>query len=371
MIEKMRTIILFGLWVGLFILNMGTAQAGDVFEVSGVYVDVTAKNVTLARQEAMREGEGRAFDILLKRLTMKADRDLLPWVESSKRAQYIRDFSVSGEKSSSVRYLATYTYHFKADAIRNLLKARGISFAETISKPVLILPLFEDGTRLSLWENPNSWRDVWSNQQTQNGLVPLALPLGDLADISGVNAQQALAGDREPLMTMAQRYEVPSVVIAHLSVTGRDSEGLPNSADLIVNRIGSPYEGRATLLGLAAQEGESANAFLTRLAEQVSDMVQESWKRDNLLQFGQMDVLPVNLAIKGLPEWLAVKERLEKVAVVRRVELALLARDTVQINLHFIGKLDQLIGSLHQVDLDLTLNGESWSLMNLGEGNRS
>jgi len=371
MIEKMRTIILFGLWMGLFVLNMGPAQADDVFEVSGVYVDVTAKNVTLARQEAMREGEGRALDILLKRLTMKADRGLLPWVEPSRRAQYIRDFSVNGEKSSSVRYLATYTYHFKPDAIRNLLKARGIPFAETISKPVLVLPLFEDGTRLSLWENPNPWRDVWSNQQTQNGLVPLALPLGDLADISGVNAQQALAGEREPLMTMAQRYEVPSVVIAHLSVTGRDSEGLPNSADLIVNRIGSPYEGRATLLGLAQQEGESATAFLSRLADTVSDIVQESWKRDNLLQFGQMDVLPVNLAIKGLPEWLAVKERLEKVAVVRRVELALLARDTVQINLHFIGKLDQLIGSLHQVDLDLTLNGESWSLLNKAEGNRS
>lgn len=79
MIEKMRTIILFGFWMGLFVLNIGGAQADDVFEVKGVYVDVTAKNVTLARQEAMREGEGRAFDILLKRLTMKADRDLLPY----------------------------------------------------------------------------------------------------------------------------------------------------------------------------------------------------------------------------------------------------------------------------------------------------
>jgi len=368
MIDKIRTVFLLGLWGGFFILSLSTAQADDVFEVSGVYVDVTAENVTRAREKAMREGQGRAFDILLKRLTMKADRGLLPWVEPAKRAQYIRDFSINGERSSSVRYLATYTYHFKPDAIRNLLKARGISFAETISKPVLVLPLFEDGTRLSLWENPNPWRDVWSGQQTQNGLVPLALALGDLADISGVSAQQAQAGERDALMALAERYEVPSVIVAHLSVTARDGEGQPIAADLVINRFGSRYEGRTTLLGLMVQDNETPQNFLKRLSETVSDRVQESWKRDNLLQFGQMDVLPINLPITGLPEWLNVKQRLEKVAVVRRIELALLARDTVQVNLHFIGQLDQLIASLRQVDLDLTLNGESWTLINKGEG---
>lgn len=371
MIHKTRQIAGFSFFMLLLGLLASPVQAANVFEVKGVYVDVTADSVVNARQKAMREGLGRAFDILLKRLTLKEDRDLLPWVEPNQRAQYLRDFSVSGEKSSSVRYLATYTYHFKANAIRNLLKSRGIAFAETVSKPVLVLPLYQDGSHLALWEDPNPWRAVWSQRDTQNGLVPLALPLGDLADISGLSAQQALNNEEAALLDMAARYDVPSVVVAHLSVTGRDAEGNPNAADLIMNRVGSRYEGRLTQLGLSAQEGESSDDFLMRAAGLVNDQLEESWKQDNLLQFNQAGVLPVNLSIRGLPEWLSVKKRLQRVAVVRDVELALMARDTVQLNLHFIGTLDQLIGSLRQVDLDLMLQGESWALVNTGEGSRS
>ncbi|WP_135076794.1 DUF2066 domain-containing protein [Terasakiella sp. SH-1] len=361
----MRVVALLTL-VGSFFFTVDSPVYGaDVFEVKGIYVDVTAKSVTEARKKAMREGEGRAFAILLKRLTMKDDRGLLPWIEPRHRAQYIRDFSVTGEKSSSVRYLATYSYHFKPDAIRNLLKARGIAFAETISKPVLVLPLFENGQQATLWNDPNPWREAWSGLGVQHGLVPIALPLGDLADISGVSIQQAAGADEAAMMDMANRYGVNSAVVAHMVVTGRDQAGQPNNVDLVINRVGSKYAGRMTLLGVAAQEGETSQAFLKRAAMEVADVIEESWKRDNLLQFGMVDVLPVNLNIRNLKEWLSVQERLKKVPVVRRVELALLSRDAVQLNLHFIGKLDQLISSLRQVDLDLAVTGESWSLVNL------
>ncbi len=354
---------------GIFLFSL-SARASDVFEVKGIYVDVTGESVTEARKMAMRESQGRAFDIMLKRLTLKTDWELLPWVEPKERAQYIRDFSVSGEKSSDVRYLATYTYHFKADAIRSLLRSRNIAFAETTSKAVLILPLLEDGTRLSLWEEPNLWRDAWSELGTGSGLVPLALPLGDIADISGLPAQKALEAEPTGLMNMAQRYGVNSSVVAQMVVAGRNEAGEPNNVDLIINRVGSPYEGRSTILGVAALEGEDTKTFLKRAAQEVIDQIEESWKRDNLLQFGTADVVAVNMTIDSLGEWLDVKKRLQQVPVVRRVELALLSRNAVQLNLHFIGKLDQLIGNLHQVDLDLTVEGENWSLVNLTQRTR-
>lgn len=353
--------------VGFMLLTTATPLGASekVFEVKNVYVDVTAENATAARKQAMREGEGKAFDILLKRLTLQHDWELLPWVEPVQRAQYIRDFTVSGEKTSSVRYLATYTYHFKAEAIRRLLKSRNIAFAETISKPVLVLPLLEDGARVTLWDEPNLWRDSWSNVSLTNGLVPIALPLGDLADISGVSAQQANNVEEGPLMAMAQRYGVNSVVVAKLVVAARDERGQPTDVDLIVNRIGDKYAGRTTALGLRLNEGETPEALLGRVANETINRLEESWKADNILQFGVANVLPVNLQIGALNEWLNVRKRLADVAVVQQVELALLSRDTVQLNLHFIGNLDQLIGSLRQVDLDLNVSGESWFLINL------
>jgi len=373
--DKMKTKMQY-LSLVVFLLSALTlladeVKAANVFEIKGVYVDVTAENVTQARKAAMREGEGKALDILLKRLTMKADKDFLPWVEPKDRAQYIRDFSVSGEKTSAVRYLAKLTYHFKPDAIRNLLRSRNIAFAETISKPVLVLPLLDDNGRLSLWDEPNPWSAAWSELPTDNGLVPIALPLGDLADISGLSAQQASDNDESALLNMANRYGVHSAIVPRLIVAARDVEGNPTDVDLVVNRVGDKNAGRTTMLGIRRAEGEDNSAFLQRVATQVTDAIEEVWKQDNLLQFGVADILPVNLTIDNLQEWLSVKQRLGTVAVVRNVELALLSRDTVQLNLHFIGNLDQLINSLRQVDLDLTVTGESWSLVNLGEGSRS
>jgi len=368
---KMRQFFFLMVMVSFYFAAPNAALAANPFEINGVYVDVTADNVTVARKKAMREAQNKAFQILLKRLTMKADKDFLPWVEPAKQAQYIRDFSLSGEKTSAVRYLATLTFHFKPDAIRNLLKARGIAFAETISKPVLVLPLIDDGGRLSLWDEPNPWSAAWSSLSLNNGLVPVALPLGDLADISGLSAQQAANVDQAALQNMATRYDVNGTVVAQLVVAGRDAEGQPNDVDLILNRIGGKHAGRTTSLGITALENETSEDFLKRVAMLVSEDIEEAWKRDNLLQFGVADVLPVNLTIGDLSEWIKVKQRLSTVAVVRRTELALLSRDTVQLNLHFIGNLEQLIGSLRQVDLDLTVQGESWSLVNLGEGSRS
>ncbi|NVK17607.1 MAG: DUF2066 domain-containing protein [Methylocystaceae bacterium] len=367
----MRAFLFLALMMAALWGSHNSAHASNPFEIKGVYVDVTADNVTEARKQAMREGQNRAFEILLRRLTLKADRDFLPWVEPANQAQYIRDFSIADEKTSAVRYLARLTYHFKPDAIRNLLKARSIPFAETISKPVLVLPLFDDGGQLSLWDEPNPWSAAWSNLSLQNGLVPVVLPLGDLEDISGVSAQQAGALDESALLNMANRYGVNGAVVPRLVVAGRNQAGQPTDVDLIVNRVGGSYAGRTTSLGITRLENEDLMTFLQRVAVVVTEGIEESWKRDNLLQFGVDGVLPVNLTIDGLSEWIDVQKRLSTVAVVRRVELALLSRDTVQLNLHFIGNLDQLIGSLRQVDLDLTVSGESWALVNLAEGNPS
>jgi len=308
----------------------------------------------------MREAQERALDVVLKRLTLKRDHGLLPWIEPNNRADYIRDFSVSNEKTSSVRYLATLTFHFKEEAIRGLLRSRGLSFSETRSKSVLFVPLYEDRGRLSVWEEPNPWAGAWRQKPTHHGLVPIAVPLGDLQDITTLTAQQAFDTDPAALDTLMQRYDTNGVVVALLRPRGLDGTGQPNAADLIVTRFGRDDAGRSTQVGLQAKDGETSANFLARLVDLTHDQVEETWKQANQLQFGSQAVLPINLAISSLQDWLSVRAKLDGLAVLRQVEIALLSRDLVQLNLHYLGSLDQLISALNQVNLDLSVQGESW-----------
>lgn len=355
-------VLFFALLMGSGAALQPSWAASSVFEVRDVFVDVTAENVTQARARAMRQAQEEALSIVLKRVTSKQDHELLPWVEPKQRANYIRDFSVENEKTSAVRYLATLTFHFKPEEIRKLLQSRNLSFSETQSKAVLYLPLYEDRGRLTIWEEPNPWAQAWRQKPTDHGLVPIALPLGDLEDIGALTAQQAFDTDSVALQTLIARYGTNGAIVTLLRARALDSEGQPTAADLIITRVGREDAGRSTAVGLQAQAGESSAAFLERLADATHDQLEESWKQANQLNFGSLAVLPVNLSITQLQQWLTVKQKLSGVAVVRQTEVALLSRDLVQLNLHYLGSLDQLIGALQQVDLGLSVQGESWYL---------
>src|SRR5579863_4615414 len=114
----------------------------EIFTVS-VPVDATAASATTARDTARLDGERRAFAALLDRLTLAKDRGRLPAPSDTTLNQVIIGFEVANERRSTVHYLADYTFHFRADVVEQLLRDRGVPFAETASKPVVVLPVLE------------------------------------------------------------------------------------------------------------------------------------------------------------------------------------------------------------------------------------
>ena len=179
------------------------APVGDVFEIRGVAVDVTAQTADAARTQALRDGQLRAFDQVLRRLTVSDDHALLPRLSAEDISLYVRDFEVASEKTSAVRYIANLNVRFSETAVRDLLNELGITFAETPSKPVLLVPVFQSGGAMLLWDDPNPWRDAWNANQPVPGMVPMVLPLGDLTDVGAIGAVQAVEGDRQQLVALA------------------------------------------------------------------------------------------------------------------------------------------------------------------------
>jgi len=95
---------------------------------------------------------------------------------------------------------------------------------------------------------------------------------------------------------------------------------------------------------------------------ELSWLLEDSWKQDNLLQFDQQSVIAIDVPIKGLRDWLRVRKQLGTVAVVRGVDMVLLSKTSVRVNLHYIGEVEQLSLALEQADLALLGNGEKWVL---------
>jgi hypothetical protein len=343
-------ILLLTLSVALYSANTGDSWAAqaDVFVVRGIKVDVTAASTAVARDKALAMGERAAFRELLERLTLRVDHPRLPAFSANDIAAFVTDFEVAEEKASAVRYLATLNYNFKADDVRRLLIDRQIAFAETTSKPVLLL-----------WDDPNPWRKAWTERPEKFSLVPSILPKGDLPDIAMIGPEQAVAGDDQRLSAIAGRYEAGDTVVA-LAIMKMD-RGRPD-LEVFVTRYGSALQEQTVVKSFTSGDTENLVDLLARASLELTSQIEDNWKRDNLLQFGRQAVVAVKIRISSLKDWLDVRSRLAGVAVVRRSDLVILSLEEVRVNLHYIGEPEQLALALEQADLEITREGDGWVL---------
>jgi hypothetical protein len=337
------------------------AAAANVFEVRDVKVDVTAKTAAAAREKALADGEVEAFHRLIQRLALPADRALLPELTRQEISSLVKDFSVAQEKASTVRYLASLDYTFKADKIRRLLVDSGVPYAATRSKPILVLPVYQSAGALILWDEPNRWRDAWAARPEEAGLVPTIVPIGDLTDIAAISAEQAVQGDPARLAAMARRYGTGDTLVVH-AVQENQAPAEPPGLKVTVGRYRPEGRVQAFVRTFRAQQGETLDAVFDRAVDAIIGQMENDWKQENLLQFDRPSVAAVTVRIAELGDWLTVRRRLENVAVLQRVDLVLLSRDQARVNLYYAGTPHQLLVALEQADLSLAQEGAEWIL---------
>lgn len=346
-------------------LLVGEARAADpdAFTVAGVPVDATATNAVAAREAARLDGERRAIRILLERLTLASDQGRLPKVSDQALPNLVRDFEVAGERSSGVRYLAEYTFRFRPDGVRSLLRNAGIPFTETVSKPVVVLPVLRNGDRATLWDDPNPWRDAWANRKNPDGLVPLAMPLGDVDDVAAIDAAKATALDPQALAAIAARYDAGDALlaIATQQPTGELEVSLRriSAGGAAVTIPSSTYK---------ANSGEKPDAMMQRAVVASVAAVAEAWKHDTMLDTSQQGKLTAQVPVSELGDWIAVRSGLAGIPAVTATDLVSLAKDGASVTLHYVGDPDKLRVALAQHDLVLAGGEGSWTLQRRGAG---
>jgi hypothetical protein len=121
---------------------MAQGDDASVFQVADVGADVTAVSAAKARDQAIMQGQRSAFSQLLGRLGVSPS--IAAKLSDEDIATLVQNFEVQSEHSSSVRYIGTFTIQFHPNAVRRLLEGRNVTYTETQSKRVAILPVVVD-----------------------------------------------------------------------------------------------------------------------------------------------------------------------------------------------------------------------------------
>jgi hypothetical protein len=377
------------------------AQESDEPYSATVKVDATADSAAAAREAARIDGQRRALAAVIERLSGASETAKAPKLDDKAITDMVASFEVANEHMSAVRYVADYTFHFRPSKVRRLVRVAetapaesgtksppdkspgdsggkspgdsgGKSPAEAVSKPsvesgarpVVVLPVYRDGSNLVLWDDPNAWRMAWSQRPAGSGPGRLVLPLGDAGDLAAIDAEKAGSGKSEALTAIAQRNQGSEAVVA-LASARRQGDKLAG-LDVTVKRYRSGRLVDTQGSSFEADPGENEADLLRRAAESTAAEIETGAKRSASAHSDQPASLAVTVPITSLGEWVQIRARLASVSSIRKIDLLSLSRQEAKIEVKYLGTPDQLKSSLAEVNLDLGGGDPIWRIQPSG-----
>jgi hypothetical protein len=351
------------------------AQSGaDLFQVSGIEVDATAADAVAAREQALLQGQSEGLRRLMRRLVPADNHGRLPSVGPAEIESYVQNFEIADEQVASNRYLAQLTVRYEPDAVRELLQGAALSYAETVSEPIVVLPVYRTAGGVQLWPDNNPWWQAWADHLDLERLLRLVLPLGDLQDMAAVTADQALAGDPAALAALGQRYGSDDVLVVIATPGGgaatspageRPAVTQPPTLELQMRRAGAEQANAPETF--RGEPGQTLEDLMAEAVIGVQDTLDERWKNANLLRYDQAGVMVVDIPITRLSDWVEISRGLDGLTEVADIEIATFARDNVRAQIRYIGDQLRLEQALGRIGLGLSRRGESWLLLPMGE----
>jgi hypothetical protein len=383
------------LLVGAVAMRAGPApaqEADDAYSAT-VKVDATADSAPAAREIARIDGQRRALAAVVERLSGGSDNTKPPKLDDKSITDMVASFEVANEHMSAVRYVADYTFHFRPSKVRRLVRVAETPAAESGSKSppdkssgdnggksptegagkpsvesgnraVVVLPVYQDGSNLVLWDDPNAWRMAWSQRPAGPGPGRLVLPLGDAGDLAAIDAEKAGSGKSEALTAITQRNQGSEADVA-LATARRQGDKVAG-LDVTVKRYRYGHLVDTQTSSFEANPGESEADLLARAAESTAAAIETGAKRNAGARSDQPASLAITVPISSLGEWVQLRGRLSAVSAIRKIDLLSLSRQEARIEVKYVGSQDQLKSSLAEVSLDLGGGDPIWRIQPSG-----
>ena len=319
--------------------------ADDVYTVARAKVQASGARPEIARAKAVADGEAVALGRLLRKLTLAEDHARLPKPDAEAVRAAVRDFSVESENQQGDKYTASIAYRFDREAVRAMLEAAGVPFVDATSPPLVVLPVWREEGKPTLWDDPNPWREAWMRHEPEDSLVQFARPRGDLADLKAISGEEAAAGNRAALNRIADHYKAGLIVVA----AGTVEKGQRRIAVQLYDLA----NGRTAAVGTFAAAGTDA-AGLDQAAAQIARAIDAAWKKSAVAVEQNAIVVRIRAPLQGLEHWIKIRRALTSLPQLRSLTTVSMSPGEALIELRFAGTMAELRRQLEQKDMALT-----------------
>ena len=310
----------------LWLMAASIAQAADPFTVSGIPVDATGNTPIEAQTLAIRNGQARAANLLLERLTVESERAAKGTVPISEEnaAKLIRSMEIDNEKRSSTRYLGDITVGFNPSAMQAYLRQADLTMVSSQSRDRLIVPLSNGVLNVD-----SDWFKAWPKSGAQHALTP----------IRSMTAEQASA------------LPVSAAAIAALDMTALKQLGVLMNVQqiLIANDLGNYVKVTDVSLDSGQRQTFSANGG----PQSILSKLDGDWKTASVSRAENAVEMPISILYDTHNEWLSLKEAINGSAQIQDARLDALSKDGALMTITYGGDMSRLRNELAGKGVDV------------------
>ena len=322
------------------------AQPSSLYTVSNVDVDVTDKDASTAKLKAISEAQVKAFAILAERLAGADATNAVQYLEAGEIGRMMASLSIQSEKSGPGRYIGRLSMTLPSRPVRETLSRLGLEISENRAPKIVILPVWGGPGGPSAWED-NPWRKAWLDLNSENDLVPIVVPLGDLEDSAAITAEEALRGNEVKLELIKIRYEAETILVAFAEPVGENSihAVMSGQSPLGIMAFDKVYEAEAG--------GHDAAAALA--AERFVSVINDKWKQGQSASSAAKPARVLEMAVpfSSTAQWTAIRARLLSVQGVSGVDVTTISAGGARIRLAISSSLGDFRQALAAVGMKL------------------
>lgn len=336
------------LWIALIALLLALparAEQADVFVVTGVKVEAKGARPDLARAKAVADGERAALARLLRKLTLPEDHARLPKPDAEAVRNAVRNFSVESENQQGDKYTASVAYRFDSDLVRAMLEGAGLQFLQTPSPPLVVLPVWKEEGKPTLWDDPNPWREAWMRHEPADTLVDFTRLRGDLADLKAISGEEAASGNRAALGRIGDHYKAGLIAVAVGSVEKGQRRIAVQLYDLA--------NGRASAVGVFPAGTDEAG--FDKAAAAIARAIDAAWKKSAVLIEQNAVVVRMRAPLQGLEHWIKIRQSLQSMPQLRNLATLSMSPGEALIEIRFAGTIAELRRQLDQRGMAVTV----------------
>ena len=297
----------------------GFAQAADPFTVSSISVDATGKTPIEAQTLAIREGQARAANILLERLTIAAERaekGSVP-VSEENAAKLIRSMEIDNEKRSATRYLGDITVGFNPSAMQAYLRQADLTMISSQSRERLVVPLSNGQI-----DTQSAWFQAWVKSGSQYALTPVRALSEEQALTLPVTAPAIAALDKDALAQLGGMFNAQQILVA-------DDLG-----------------GYVKVTDVSLDNGNVSNFSVNGGPSAVIARLEADWKQAAVSVAANAVDMPVSILYDSQSEWLRLKDAINGSAQIQDARLDAISKDGALMTITYGGDMSRLRNEL-------------------------